>query len=79
MSQIRVGSHQRFYAFDITPHRCLYQRREFAAGGLGGRRGGWVMVGEDRGRELLVYRVLHVCVCVWESTEKDVYNKEEAE
>ena len=62
MSWIRVGSHQRFYAFDITNTRCNHQRR-LIAGGLGGRMGGWGMVGEDRGRELLVYcGVLHVCV-----------------
>ena len=33
MSRLRIGSHQRFYAFDITIPRCIYQRR-VAAGGL---------------------------------------------
>ena len=41
MGRIRVGSHQRFYGFDKTPHRCIYQRRVIAAllGGGEGRMG----------------------------------------
>jgi hypothetical protein len=36
MGQIRIRCHQRFYGFDMTKRRCLYQRRALVAGSLGG-------------------------------------------
>ena len=40
VGRIRVGSHQRFYDFDITIIRCNYQRRRGnAEAALGGEEG----------------------------------------
>ena len=36
MGPSRIGSHQRFYGFEMTILRCLHQRRHIVAAFLGG-------------------------------------------